>query len=115
VIDSPSDRSLEKASRWDRGCGKVILGASLCWVWNIWEFIEVELGQTELRGTHAPGELVALPYVFWPPPEPSTVPSGPEKTIVKFHHVWTLFGIDFLKSQKQAKKQQLALGTGLIG
>ena len=41
--------------------------------------------------------------------------SGPEKISQKFRFVWTLFGIDFLQSKKQAKKQQLALGTMSIG
>ena len=43
------------------------------------------------------------------------VSSGPEKITVKFHRVWTSFGIDFLKSQNKQKKLELALGTGLIG
>ena len=44
---------------------------ALCWFGNIWEFIEVELGKTELHGSHelrgapypqgVPYELVALP------------------------------------------------------
>jgi hypothetical protein len=38
-----------------------------------------------------------------------------KKLIQRFFSVWTLFDIDFLKSQKQAKKQQLALGTRLMG
>ena len=38
-----------------------------------------------------------------------------EKIIKKIRGNWTLFGIDFLENQKQAKKQQLALGTKLIG
>jgi hypothetical protein len=76
----------------------------------------LELGKTELHGAHklrgAPLELVALSYLFWPPPEASRVPSCPEKINLKiFFSVWTLFDIDFLKSQKQ----ELALGMGLIG
>ena len=54
VIDPPSGRVPEKASRWDRERTKVCGGekmfwASLYWFGNICEFIEVELGQTELR------------------------------------------------------------------
>ena len=45
-----------------------------------------------------PCELTALPYLSWPPPQPSRVPSGPEKIIVKFRRVWTSFGADFMKS-----------------
>jgi hypothetical protein len=43
------------------------------------------------------------------------VSSGPEKIPKKFCCIWTPFGIDFLRSKKQAKKQQLALGTMSIG
>jgi hypothetical protein len=38
-----------------------------------------------------------------------------EKISKKFRGIWTSFGTDILQSQKQAKKQQLALGTKLIG
>jgi hypothetical protein len=38
-----------------------------------------------------------------------------KKISKKFHGIWTSFGTDFLENQKQAKKQQLALGTKLIG
>ena len=43
------------------------------------------------------------------------VSSGPEKITKKFRCVWTPFGIDFLRSKKTSKKQQLALGTMSIG
>ena len=43
-----------------------------------------------------------------------SVSSSPGKTIVKFHRIWPLFGTLFLKSQKQAKKRDLTLDTGLI-
>ena len=78
---------------------------------------------TEVGTTHlgAPGGPGALWWVVPPLGHPSgtssaqVVPSGPEKISKKFHYVWTPFGIDFLWSKKQAKKQQLALGTMLIG
>jgi hypothetical protein len=38
-----------------------------------------------------------------------------KKLIQSFFSFWTPFDIDFLKSQKQAEKQQMALGTRLIG
>ena len=43
------------------------------------------------------------------------VSSGLEKFSKKFRCVWTPFGIDFLRSKKKAKKQQLAQGTMSIG
>ena len=96
----------------------------LWWFLDFRKFIGLELGQTELRVGHklrrhppggAPCELVPLSCGVWSPPEASRVPSGPEKIILKFFFIWTSFGIDFLKSQKQAKKQELALGTRSIG
>ena len=39
----------------------------------------------------------------------------PEKIFKKFHSLFTPFGTAFLENQKQAKKQQLALGIALIG
>ena len=64
-----------------------------CWFGNICEFIEVELGQKELRESHklrgrpppwgAPLELVTLSYVVWSPPKASRVSSGLEKINLK--------------------------------
>jgi hypothetical protein len=38
-----------------------------------------------------------------------------KKLIQSFFFVWTPFDIDFLKKPKTSRKQQLALGTELIG
>jgi hypothetical protein len=46
---------------------------------------------------------VALSYIVWSSPEVLRVSSGPEKINLKIFSVWTSFGIDFLKSQKQAE------------
>ena len=118
MIDSPSGRVPEKASRWDHGrtetCGgeKVSSGVP-CWFGNIWEFIEVELGQTELGWAHeAPGRacppgapwwLVATSSGVWSSPEASSVVCVQKKISKKFHCIWTSFGTDFLENQKQAE------------
>ena len=59
VIESPSGRVLEKASRWDlvvvelAAVEKVFRGL-LYWFHDFREFIEAELGQMEPRGPHKP-------------------------------------------------------------
>ena len=63
----------------------------------------------------APSWLVATSWVFWPPSEASWVSSGPKITPVNFYPIWTPFDIDFLKSPKTGKKQELTLGAELIG
>ena len=103
-----------------------VFGGLLYWFPDFREFIEAELGQTEPRGPHKPPGCTL-------PPRRTLVPRGPllhllalsrsfqgllypEKKIAKkFHGIWTSLGTDILKNQKQAKKQQLTLGTKLIG
>ena len=114
MVDPPCDKVPEKASRWD--CGrteacvdeKSVSGGSLVY----WEYLEIYRGGIRSRGATrgpqahgAPYELVAPSWLFWSSPEPSWGFSGLQKTTVKFHRVWTLFDIDFLKSQKQAKNR----------
>jgi hypothetical protein len=89
VINSPSGRIPEKdsiriAEEQRLVAAEKMFRMSLCWFWDLWEFKGLELGQTGVRGAHKRGapprgmpcEIVALPYVFWPPPETSIVPSG---------------------------------------
>ena len=120
MIDSPSGRVPEKASRWDLvvlkivAAEKVFRGLSRRF-YDSRVFIEAELGQMEACGPH---------YV----PRRALVPSGPllrllipsrsfqgllspEEISKTFHGIWTSFGIDIL----QSKNKQLALGTKLIG
>ena len=59
--------------------------------------------------------LVAYFFIFGPSPEASRVSYVKEKIVKKFRGIWISFSIDFLQNQKQAKKQQLALGTGSVG
>ena len=79
---------------------------------NIVVFIELELGQTETQGGHKPGwcpprgappELVGPSWIFWLPPEASSVTYIPEKFLVTFYRVWTSVGMVFLRNQKQAE------------
>jgi hypothetical protein len=41
--------------------------------------------------------------IFWPSPEASRVSFVQKKIIKKFCGMWTSFGTDFLKNQKQAE------------
>ena len=57
MIEYPSGSVPEKAPRWDltrtEACdGRKSVRVALYWFGNIWESIEVELGQMELRGSH---------------------------------------------------------------
>jgi hypothetical protein len=51
----------------------------------------------------APWWLVATSYVFWPSPEGSSVSYVQKKISKKFCGIWTSFGTDILKNQKEAK------------
>ena len=123
VIDSPSGRVPEKASRWDRkrieacGGGKVFLLA----LWgfpNICEFIEVELGQMESRGPHKatrrppPGRALLPCEAFvrlLAPPKASKVCFFQKKSPKSF----VAFGLHLVLFLLKAKnKQKTATGTG---
>src|SRR3989337_1803692 len=112
VIDSPSGRVPEKASRWDRGrteaCGggKVFSSVSLVY----WEYLRIYSAGIRSGGATrgpqawggAPSRLVASSWLFWSSPEALWVSSGPEKINPNFFFlVWTLFDNEFLKRQTQ--------------
>ena len=61
-----------------------------------------------------PGGLCSPRSPLWNFFGPTCV-SGLEKISKNFRCIWTLFGIDFLRSKKTSKKQQLARGTMSIG
>ena len=66
VIDSPSDRVPEKASRLDLVVLELVVvdkvfHGLLCWFHDFREFIEAELGQTEPRGPHTPPGRALVP------------------------------------------------------
>jgi hypothetical protein len=77
------------------------------------------MGPTRHQGTPtplgAPCCLAVSSFAVWSPPEASRVSYVQKKIVKKFRSVWTPLGTDFLENQKQEKKQQLALVTGLIG
>ena len=57
MIDSPFGRIPTEASdgiaeEQNLAAAEKLFWVALCWFGNIWKFIEVELGQTELRGAH---------------------------------------------------------------
>jgi hypothetical protein len=125
VIDSPSGRVPEKASRWDRGrtetCGgeKVTSGGSLL----VFQYLRIYRSGIRSDGaTRGPQGIRARPVALPSPRLPSgLLPKltgslmSRKKIVKKFRSVWSLFGTDFLENQKQAKKQQLSLSTRLIG
>jgi hypothetical protein len=85
---------------------------ALCWFPDFREFIELELGQTEIRWAHklhgsdppgAPMWLVLHAFIFWPSPEASRVSFVQKKFVKKFRGIWTSFGTDFLENQKQTE------------
>jgi hypothetical protein len=131
VIDSPSGRVPEKVSIWDLegtetcGGGKSVLGGSLL----VWEYLRIYSAGIRsggaTRGPQAwgarptpqgvPGRLVVPPWLLRSSPEASSVSSGPEKINPKFFLRLVFVWYYFPKKPKTCRKQQLALGTGLIG
>jgi hypothetical protein len=86
----------------------------LCYFPDFREFIEAELGQTELRGPHEPPGRALPPWArlgaSWATaPSSRPLPKHPgslmsrKKISKKFRGIWTSFGTDILKNQKQAK------------
>ena len=130
MIDSPSDRSLEKAPRWDltgtEGCGggKVVSWPPLMFLGykSIYRRKKYVGGAT--RGPRGWGRAYpswARSPASWPPrgvpdfdSKSSELLSVQERSSRRFHSVWTPFGIPFLQNSKIGKKQKLALGLRLI-
>ena len=116
MINSPSDRVSEKASRWDHGrtetCGgeKVISGGSVL----VSQYLRIYRSgirsdgatwgtqgiRARLPPQGAPCCLVAHSFAVWSPPEASKVSFVQNKIVKKIRSVWTLFGTDFLENQK---------------
>ena len=130
MIESPSDRSREKAPRWDltgkEGCGS---GKVVSWLPLMFLGIRVYIGgrstSVELRGAHEGGGVLT-PQARPPASQPSRCVSDfhskspgcllvQEKSLRRFYSVWTPFGIPFLRNSKTRKKQELAVGSRLIG
>jgi hypothetical protein len=89
-----------------------VFWVALYWFPDFIEFMELEVGQTELTWAHnhqgapplgAPWCLVPHVSAFWLSPKASRVSFVQKKIIKKFHGIWTSFGIDFLENQKQAE------------
>ena len=78
-----------------------------------------ELGQ---EGHGGPTRVGARPPSLWPPRGSSDfISKSPgcllvqEKSSRRFYSVWTPFGIPFLRNSNTRKKQEMALGSRLIG
>ena len=81
-----------------------------------------EQGQGVLEGARGPAPLGARPRGLSPPRGSSHLDSKSygcisvqEKSPREFYSVWTPFDIPFLRNSKTMKKQELALGSRLIG
>ena len=122
MINSPSDRVPEKASRWDlvgeETCDgeKSIPSGSLM----SREYLRIYRGGIRSRGATrgpqaspqgVPPKLVAPSWFVRSCPETSRVSFGPERINPIFFFIWTLFDIDFPKKPKTRRKKTAA-GTG---
>src|SRR3989337_3750486 len=101
-----------------RGC--------LWWFWHIRVYIGERIRSGGARGAHKGGGRALPPWArppsLWPPRGSSDfISNSPgcllvqEKSSQRFHSVWTPFGIPFLRNSKTRKKQELALGSRLLG
>ena len=126
MIESPSGRTPEKAPRWDltgtEGCGggKVFSWMPLL-VWGyVWEYIGAEISSGSARGAHKGGGRALHPCGCLVAP-PTSSPSLLVVFWSKKNHCegFIPFGLRlvffFCETQKQGKKQELALGSRLIG
>ena len=128
VIDSPSGRVPEKASRWivkeQRFAAAERFFLLALWGFpNICEFIEVELGQTESRGPHK-ATRCPLGHALLPCEASVRLLASsqsfqgffcPEKNLQKVSWHLDFIWYRFSEKPKRSRKQQLALGTRLIG
>ena len=131
MIESSSGRAPKKAPRWDlkgsEGCGR---GKVFLWMpILVWGYVGIYRQKNQARrctrgpqGWGARPTPLACPPPLWPPrgfPDLHSKSSGcllvQEKSSIKFHSLWTPFGIPFLRNSKTRKKQDLALGSRLIG
>ena len=130
MIKSPSGRMPEMATRWDltgrEGCGG---GKVFSWmpmlVGDIWEYIGERIMSGSARGANkgggapyplgVPSILVAASWLLRLHLQVSWLPSGPRNIIAKvllcLDSVWYSFSVKL----KNREKQELALGSRLIG
>jgi hypothetical protein len=125
MIDSPSGSVPEKASRWDLegtdtcGGGKSVSGGSLL----VWEYLRIYSAEIRSRGaTSGPQAWEArLPSLSLPRASSGLLPKLPVFLLVQKKLIQSFFlRLDFVwyyfpKKPKTCRKQQLALGTELIG
>ena len=134
MIESPSGRMPEKAPIWDltgtEGCGGGIsFLAPYLIVWGFWNICEYIGGRSRSGSHQGAHEGGGHAYSPWERPPASWTHHGfsnfnykssgflsvQEKSSRRFYSVWTPFGIPFLQNSKTRKKQELALGSRLIG
>lgn len=129
VIESPSGRVPEKVPRWDLMVQKVAavekcFRGCLWWFGHIWEYIGERIRPGGARGAHkggdapfplgAPSILVAaslLPRLL----QVSSLSSGPRKITEKVLFCLDSVWYSFFVKLKNREKQELALGSRLIG
>ena len=129
MIESPSDRSSEKAPRWDltgtKGCGdgKVVSWLPMMFLGYKSIYIGGRSTSVELRGAHEGGGAPtpwARPPASWPPrgvPDFNSQSSGllsfQERSSRRFHSVWIPFGIPFLQNTEMGKKTETGTGPSV--
>ena len=104
MIDSPSGRVLEKASRWygrrtETCSGEKYVFGLIVGVYKIFRTYRPEIrsiGAARVhKGARLTPYLVVVSWNVWTPPEASWVSFGVE-IFFNFYRIWTLFGMDFL-------------------
>ena len=119
MIDAPSGGAPEKAPRWDilgtEGCGGVIRFSWCSWMFGgTWTYIGGRSTSVEKQGAHKGGgraQGVGAPPASWPPRLFLDAHSKSHGSCLlrkshsrRFHSIWTLFDIPFLRNPKIDKK-----------
>ena len=114
MIDAPSGGAPEQAPRWDlvdtESCGGGIRFLALYLI--VWGYVGIYRRKEYVGGAiGGPTRVEGAPPTSWPPPLFLSVGSkSPGSCLVRkscsrrFHSVWTLFDIPFLRNPKIGKK-----------
>ena len=131
MINSPSGGVPKKAPRWDltgtEGYGGGNISSVAPWMFS--GYVGIYKKNKYIGGrSRGPGdrgcaeEGLARPPISWPPRLLLDLHSKSSGSSLfqksrsrRFHSVWTLFDIPFLRNTEIGKKQQFGLGLRLIG
>ena len=125
MVDSPSGGAPAKATRWDladtEGCGGGIRFSWCSWMFGgTWIYIGGRSTSMGARGAHETGGVPyrgAHPPISWEPrllldlhSKSSGSRSFQKSRSRRFHSVWTLFDIPFLRNTEIGKKTAIWVG-----